>query len=578
MANAQTSQTVASGAAYNAAGQLTSLSYLGYTETRQYNTRLQMTRLTASGTGLLPVDLEYRFSATANDDRITQMKDWITGEEVSYTYDSLARLGTAATTGPDWGLAFSYDGFGNLTGQTVTKGTAPYMSATYDWATNRRVGGTYDANGNEYGSGGYTEYDLENRMTRYDSSASYGYNVSNQRVYEAIWSGADVVRDRLTFYGLSGERMATYERTVSPTYTEFTPLWVSVWFGGKLVEQNGQVVVQDRLGSTVVHGSGRLGYWPYGQEKPGATANSRDKFATYWRDATGLDYAMNRYYSGGRFLTPDPYQASGGPGVPQSWNRYVYVENDPVNYRDPEGLLSCTVTRALLPDPGCVNPPESGGYNPFSNFQTYADGTPRGDWAGASTYDAMVANTLLANRSAGMAAGNTSAAAPAQTAGSTPVIAAVVTYATGGQTFVAPNEWNTSQPPTGGDLPVTFSVGWTSPVLLGLQVQITAFPAEQSVAVSGGITLGYPLGFSVNAGPIIPTLVGLPGTDPPTVSQTDQAQIANAIQGPGWGATAILPTGQGVDVMGNLLGAIFGGPVVGVPGVGVSFGYTLIIP
>ncbi len=44
------------------------------------------------------------------------------------------------------------------------------------------------------------------------------------------------------------------------------------------------------------------------------------------------------------------------------------------------------------------------------------------------------------------------------------------------------------------------------------------------------------------------------------------------------GATAILPTGQGVDVMGNLLGAIFGGPVVGVPGVGVSFGYTLIIP
>ncbi len=126
-------------------------------------------------------------------------------------------------------------------------------------------------------------------------------------MYEAVWSGAEVVRGGLTFYGLSGDRMATYERTVSPSYTEFAPLWVSVWFGGKLVEQNGQVVVQDRAGSTVVHGSARLGYWPYGQEKPGATTNSRDKFATYWRDATGLDYAMNRYYSGGRFLTPDPY-------------------------------------------------------------------------------------------------------------------------------------------------------------------------------------------------------------------------------------------------------------------------------
>jgi RHS repeat-associated protein len=364
MVNAQTSQTVASGAAYNAAGQMTSLSYLGYTETRQYNARLQMTRLTASGTGLLPVDLEYRFSTTANDGRITQMKDWITGEEVSYTYDSLARLSTAATTGPEWGLSFGYDPFGNLTGQTVTKGTAPYMSATYDWATNRRVGATYDANGNEYGPSGYTEYDRENRMTRYDASASYGYNASNQRVYEAVWSGGGVVRDRLTFYGLSGERMATYERTVSPSYTAFAPLWVSVYFGGKLIEQNGQRVVQDRLGSTVVHGSERLGYWPYGQEKPGATTNSRDKFATYWRDATGLDYAMNRYYSGGRFMTPDPYVASSGPAEPASWNRYAYVEGDPVNYWDPGGLCKaeagtsvCFSTTVTSSSPGYHSSP-----------------------------------------------------------------------------------------------------------------------------------------------------------------------------------------------------------------------------
>jgi len=50
---------------------------------------------------------------------------------------------------------------------------------------------------------------------------------------------------------------------------------------------------------------------------------------------------MNRYYgnSMGRFLTPDPYGGSAKLGRPNSWNRYAYVENDPVNKNDPSGLL-----------------------------------------------------------------------------------------------------------------------------------------------------------------------------------------------------------------------------------------------
>jgi RHS repeat-associated protein len=49
----------------------------------------------------------------------------------------------------------------------------------------------------------------------------------------------------------------------------------------------------------------------------------------------------NRYYSStlARFTTPDPYRASGGPSDPQSWNRYAYVQNDPVNFNDPSGLF-----------------------------------------------------------------------------------------------------------------------------------------------------------------------------------------------------------------------------------------------
>jgi hypothetical protein len=49
---------------------------------------------------------------------------------------------------------------------------------------------------------------------------------------------------------------------------------------------------------------------------------------------------MNRQYSAvaGRFAQADPYRASGYVVDPQSWNRYAYARNNPVNRIDPLGL------------------------------------------------------------------------------------------------------------------------------------------------------------------------------------------------------------------------------------------------
>src|SRR5260221_6448690 len=134
------------------------------------------------------MDMEYRYALTQNNGQITQHKDWVSGEEVTYQYDSLQRLISAVTTGPEWGQSFTYDGFGNRTGATVTKGSAPSSSMVYDSATNRMVGGSYDANGNMLNVERSTlGYDVENRVWYATVSAGwedYGYAPENKRIWK----------------------------------------------------------------------------------------------------------------------------------------------------------------------------------------------------------------------------------------------------------------------------------------------------------------------------------------------------------------------------------------------------------
>ena len=107
-------------AGYGPAGQLLNLSYFGMTETRTYNSLLQLTRMTANpGYGGNVMDMQYNYSSTQNNGRITSSNDYVTGENVTYTYDALNRL-SAASAGSMWGEAYSYDGFGNLLDKTVT--------------------------------------------------------------------------------------------------------------------------------------------------------------------------------------------------------------------------------------------------------------------------------------------------------------------------------------------------------------------------------------------------------------------------------------------------------------------------
>ena len=78
------------------------------------------------------------------------------------------------------------------------------------------------------------------------------------------------------------------------------------------------------------------------------------RFALTQKDeTTGLDHTWWRKYenSSGRWTSQDP--VGGNQSAPQTFNRYVYNVNDPVNLIDPDGLMpGCDGTLAIDPATG----------------------------------------------------------------------------------------------------------------------------------------------------------------------------------------------------------------------------------
>src|SRR5882724_6661810 len=112
-------------------------------EGRSYNAILQMTYLSSGG-----ISIGYNYSATQNNGKIISQHDYVTGEDIVYTYNALNQLASAVTSDnpnvTQWGQSYDYDGFGNLTYQHVIKGTAP------DGPAGLGIGAG-DANGNPSG-------------------------------------------------------------------------------------------------------------------------------------------------------------------------------------------------------------------------------------------------------------------------------------------------------------------------------------------------------------------------------------------------------------------------------------------
>ena len=431
---------------YDYAGRMTSLQYMiapnyvypnyvpAWTQqTMSYNVNGQLTSLgwatNPYGYGFgTPSTISYSYSTSQNNGQITQVQDQLSGETIVYTYDSLKRLTQAAatptvgTSPAAWTQNYQFDGFGNLTSKNGVANSIPVVAAT-----NRLSSASYDLNGNmTSGSGATMVYDEANRISSAAATGGgieyYGYSADSKRFYKYTSVGTE----QLTFFGARGEKLGVY--SLASTGSSISPVSTNIWFAGKAIVESNEPAYMDRLGTNRGgYFSGSFGgtgtrFYPYGEEIT-STTNDHEKFATYTRDDyTKLDYADQRYYAStyGRFNTADPYQASGGPASPASWNRYSYTSGDPVNRFDPEGLRSvapCTGWSDGLygdddEDYGCLSDslltsgPNGDGCSAIYTFQdvstmncwgTFA-GSPVFTFAQANPVGTLIAQAVLENR------------------------------------------------------------------------------------------------------------------------------------------------------------------------------------
>ena len=267
-------------------------------------------------------------------------------------YDQLDRLKTAAGV---WGGAtFDYDPLDNI--RTATVGN---RSSTLGYSSNRMssvvTNGTttaygYDANGNLASRAGQTfSFDIGNRLGASSQGGGYVYDGHGRRV---AMSGNDGSTRRYV-YGQDGQL-----------------LWSTISGGGHAAANTAYLHLQGRqvaevkyptgsstgtpnyvhtdvLGSPVARtnaSGGVLGttqYEPFGRTWSGTNpgpASSIVGFTGHVNDPeTGLVYMQQRHYDpiAGRFLSVDPIVTNASDG--SFFNRYVYAENNPYRFVDPDG-------------------------------------------------------------------------------------------------------------------------------------------------------------------------------------------------------------------------------------------------
>ena len=279
-------------------GPVTGMRLGGVNLSRSYDQRYQASRIQAG-------DLDYVYTRNAAG-QVTESKGLAvpaveSGSE-SYSIDAASNQLTVRA-----GKNYSYDAAGRLLSDGIR---------SFGWDALGRLK-TVRRNGQELAGYGYDSQNRRVRKSVGTKTTYYLYDLENRLIAEIAGNGR-VLRE---YVWLGQEPVALREYELRPGLYYY---------------------INDHLGTPqrLITGEGTV-VWqaaalPFGrtQVQLGTVQNNLRFPGQYFDAETGLHYNWNRYYDPdtGRYLSPDPIGLEGG------LNLYAYVENDPVNWVDPEGL------------------------------------------------------------------------------------------------------------------------------------------------------------------------------------------------------------------------------------------------
>jgi RHS repeat-associated protein len=361
----------ASGLQYRAFGALKQMTYgNGRALSIDYDARMRIKSWDTSGV----VGWEYRYDTPnihENTNRVAYARNLYDGTlDRSYDYDQVGRM-WASHSGAEarghvgisaWGPADGpyaqnqgFDVYGNMVARNGW-GTQNSAYAPASFVNNRMQANPV--------TGAAMQYDASGNLTG-DGQETFSYDATGQQAYA---SGSNLYQ----YYDGDGLRAKKIENGVVTYYVRASMLgnqveaeisggtWkrVYVYLGSQMLamQEGGQTrwVHQDPVTKSqrVTNTSGAvvstIDLDPWGGET-WRSSNQQlmsHRYTSYERDDNGGDEAQMRRYQSKwtRFSQPDPFDGSYDISDPQSFNRYSYVENDPVNRVDPSGLDGCTLT------------------------------------------------------------------------------------------------------------------------------------------------------------------------------------------------------------------------------------------
>ena len=372
--------------------------------------------------GSTPIQrLEYAMDSIGN---LTSRRNRMTGAKETFSYDNLNRLRRntykpgVSSAGSDEIYSYQYDELGNITFRSDVGsmrygegGYGPHaLTSVYqiqhhttvpETVYNPRGSYKYDANGNLTGNGPrkvyWTSFNKPKRMdTTVDGTLrqiTYRYGTDFQRIYKY-----DQRKKKATRYygGGSVERISEGSKTHWKYYIPIGAATLEIKYrqsgsnsSPTLTQVEKQYLFKDHLGSTdvMVDDAGkvveRLSFNPWGERRESDWSEASSEVSSRTTrgftghemdDEIGLVNMNARIYDPviGRFLSPDALIPN--PGDLQSYNRYSYVNNNPLSFTDPTGHAPVPGTGRYSYENGNFYQSKQVRYCPTSSCG-------RGDWA-----------------------------------------------------------------------------------------------------------------------------------------------------------------------------------------------------